>query len=120
MPESHVDHSCAEHAVRGVHGRGDAEEEHLIRFVANGVLWLALAAVAFAAPAFPAEAPVQPIPYSHKQHLAMGLKCANCHEMADPGEMMGIRAAAKCMACHQSVKKESASIQKLAAFAAKN
>ena len=47
----------------------------------------------------------------------MGLKCAGCHEMADPGEMMGIPAAAKCMTCHQSVKKDSPAIQKLAAFA---
>ena len=66
---------------------------------------------------FAAEPPVQPIPYSHKQHLAMGLKCANCHEMADPGEMMGIPAVSKCMTCHQTVKKDSPAIQKLAAYA---
>ncbi len=64
-----------------------------------------------------AEPPEQPIPYSHKQHVAMGLACKNCHEMPDPGEMMGIPAAGKCMTCHQSVKKESPAIQKLAAFA---
>lgn len=63
------------------------------------------------------EAHVQPIPYSHKQHLALGLKCNFCHENPDPGEVMGIPAAAKCMTCHQSVKKESAAIQKLAAYA---
>ena len=61
--------------------------------------------------------PVQPIPYSHKTHLAMGLKCANCHANPDPGEIMGIPAAAKCMACHQTVKTDSSHIQKLAAFA---
>ena len=66
-----------------------------------------------------AEPPLQPIPYSHKQHIALGLKCANCHEMPDPGEMMGIPAAAKCMTCHQAVKKDSPEIQKLAAFAAR-
>src|SRR2546427_7001080 len=37
---------------------------------------------------------LQPIPYSHKQHIALGLKCGNCHEMPDPGELMGIPAAA--------------------------
>ena len=80
------------------------------------VVWLAVAlAVAISA----AEPPVQPIPYSHKQHLAMGLKCANCHEMPDPGEMMGIPAAAKCMTCHHSVKKDSPSIQRLAAYSEK-
>ena len=76
------------------------------------IAWLAVACALFAA-----VPPVQPIPYSHKQHVAMGLKCAGCHEMADPGEMMGIPAAAKCMTCHQSVKKDSPAIQKLAAFA---
>jgi hypothetical protein len=72
----------------------------------------------FAAIAFAAEPPVQPIPYSHKKHIALGLKCANCHEMPDPGEMMGIPVVAKCMTCHQTVKKDSPAIQKLAAFAA--
>ena len=70
-----------------------------------------------AAAVFAAEPPVQPIPYSHKQHIALGLKCASCHEMPDPGEMMGIPAASKCMTCHQSVKKDSPAIQKLAGFA---
>jgi hypothetical protein len=63
------------------------------------------------------EAPVQPIPYSHKQHLALGLKCKECHTMTDPGEMMGIPEASKCMTCHVSIKKDSPAIQKLAAFA---
>jgi len=64
-----------------------------------------------------AEAPVQPIPYSHKQHLALGLKCRDCHTMPDPGEMMGIPDAPRCMACHQTVKPDSSAIQKLAGFA---
>ena len=72
--------------------------------------------LAFVAAVFAAEPPVQPIPYSHKQHLALGLKCANCHEMPDPGEMMGIPAVSKCMTCHQAVKKDSPAIQKLSFF----
>jgi hypothetical protein len=68
--------------------------------------------------AFAAEGPVQPIPYSHKQHVSLGLKCKECHTMPEPGEMMTIPAAAKCMTCHQSVKTEAESIRKLAAFAA--
>jgi hypothetical protein len=79
---------------------------------------LAVAAAALAQKK--AEPPEQPIPYSHKQHVSMGLECKNCHEMPDPGEMMGIPAVAKCMTCHQSVKKESPAIQKLAAFAKEN
>jgi hypothetical protein len=64
-----------------------------------------------------AEAPVQPIPYSHKQHLALGLECKNCHEMPEPGELMGIPQAATCMTCHRAVKNDSPAIRKLAAFA---
>jgi hypothetical protein len=63
------------------------------------------------------EAPVQPIPYSHKQHLALGLKCKECHAMPDPGEIMGIPEGSKCMTCHGSIKKDSPAIQKLATFA---
>lgn len=59
----------------------------------------------------------QPIPYSHKTHLALGLKCKECHANADPGEVMGYPATSKCMACHVSIKTDSPSIQKLAAFA---
>jgi hypothetical protein len=64
-----------------------------------------------------ATPPEQPIPYSHKQHLALGLKCKDCHTMPDPGELMTIPAAARCMSCHAAVKKDSSHIQKLAGFA---
>jgi hypothetical protein len=37
----------------------------------------------------PPAGPVQPIPYSHKQHLAVGLECKNCHEMPEPSDDMG-------------------------------
>ncbi len=63
----------------------------------------------------PASPPVeQPLPYSHKQHLALGLKCAECHTNPDPGEVMGFPASSKCMACHMSIAKEKPSIMKLA------
>jgi hypothetical protein len=65
----------------------------------------------------PHPAPVQPIPYSHKTHLALGLTCQNCHTNPDPGNMMTFPATAKCMQCHVDVSKDSASIQKLAEFA---
>ena len=56
----------------------------------------------------------QPLPFSHKQHLALGLKCAECHTNPDPGESMGIPAAAKCMACHTSIARDKPAIMKLA------
>lgn len=70
--------------------------------------------VLLCASAFAAD---QPLLYSHKQHLALGLQCKDCHVNPDPGEMMTFPATAKCMACHRTVKKESPSIAKLASYA---
>ncbi len=62
-------------------------------------------------------APAQPLPYSHKTHLAMGLKCADCHTNPEPGDHMGFPATAKCMSCHATIAKDKPAIQKLAQFA---
>ena len=67
-----------------------------------------------AAPAGPA----QPIPYSHKRHLALGLECRQCHVNPDAGEMMTFPATAICMSCHQAIAADRPAIQKLAAYAA--
>ena len=64
----------------------------------------------------PPPGPEQPIPYSHKTHLKLGLKCADCHINRDPGENMGIPESSKCMACHTSIAKDKSAIQKLASF----
>ena len=48
----------------------------------------------------------QPIPYSHKTHLAVGLKCQQCHPNPDPGAAMTIPAAAKCRECHSTIADE--------------
>jgi c(7)-type cytochrome triheme protein len=61
--------------------------------------------------------PQQPVPYSHKTHLALGLKCDSCHRNADPGEFMGFPAESFCMGCHQAIKVDSPHIQKVAAAA---
>lgn len=60
---------------------------------------------------------VQPIPYSHKVHLALGLECKNCHRNAGTGELMGIPQTSVCMGCHSTVKKDSPAIRKLAGYA---
>jgi hypothetical protein len=67
----------------------------------------------------PAEhpAPEQPIPYSHKQHLALGMECKNCHTNPQPGKLMTFPPTSKCMECHVTIAKGKPSIQKLAAFA---
>jgi len=65
-------------------------------------------------------APVQPLPFSHKQHLATGLDCKTCHAIAEPGDFAGIPATEKCMACHVAVKKDSPAVQRLAEYHAKS
>ncbi|MBZ2183890.1 MAG: cytochrome c family protein [Bryobacter sp.] len=63
------------------------------------------------------EGPKQPLAFSHKQHAGtLNLKCATCHVNPAPGEMMTFPAEAKCMGCHQVIKKDSEEIQKLARF----
>jgi len=68
-------------------------------------------------PATKSEPPAQPIPYSHKMHLALGMKCQQCHPNPEPGDRMTFPAASKCMACHVMIAKDKPSIQKLAEFA---
>ena len=62
-------------------------------------------------------APIQPIPYSHKKHLALGLRCQDCHPNPEPGDRMTLPATSKCMTCHSSIAKDKPAIQKLAALA---
>jgi hypothetical protein len=61
-------------------------------------------------------APVQPLPFSHKQHVSNGLDCKDCHAMPEPGDHATFPGTAKCMACHVTIKKESAAVQKLAEY----
>jgi Cytochrome c7 and related cytochrome c len=63
------------------------------------------------------DPPEQPLPYSHKAHLALGLQCTNCHTNPEPGNLMTFPAAAKCMGCHRTQATNKPSIQKLAGYA---
>lgn len=67
----------------------------------------------------PGDPVAQPIAYRHKTHVALGMKCTNCHTMPGEGFLAGYPKETMCMGCHASVKKDSPEIQKLAAFAAK-
>src|ERR1700689_340261 len=60
---------------------------------------------------------VQPLPYSHKTHIAAGLKCASSHINPEPGDRMELPESPRCMACHSAVAKDHPAIQKLAEFA---
>ena len=63
------------------------------------------------------SAPPQPIPYSHKQHLALGLQCKECHTNPEPGRLMTFPSVERCMQCHVTIAKEKPSIQKIAQYA---
>jgi hypothetical protein len=60
--------------------------------------------------------PVQPIPYSHKTHLALGLQCQDCHTNPGPGNLMTFPSTSKCMQCHATIAKDKPAIQKLAEY----
>lgn len=68
------------------------------------------------APAAKPEPPTQPLPYSHKKHLALGLQCRDCHPNPEPGDRMTFPATSKCMTCHSIIAKDKPSIQKLTEF----
>lgn len=62
-------------------------------------------------------APEQPIPYSHRTHVSLGLTCDTCHTGDEAGgAAMGIPATTTCMSCHSSVAADRPSIQRLAEF----
>lgn len=60
----------------------------------------------------------QPIQYSHKQHIAAGLQCLDCHSGADTGAAATIPSVTKCMLCHAKVAAAKPEIKKVAAYAA--
>lgn len=66
----------------------------------------------------PLAPPEQPVPFSHKAHVAgAGVKCRDCHAIKDPGFQAGYPKETVCMGCHASIKKDSPAIQKLAGWA---
>jgi hypothetical protein len=78
-------------------------------------LLLIAAAVAQQEPRPPLGAkPAQPLPFSHRAHSGVGLKCAECHPAAATAKAAGMPSVDFCMRCHIAVKKESPSIAALA------
>ncbi len=62
-------------------------------------------------------APVQPIPYSHKKHIALGLECRTCHVNPDAGKLMTYPPVTLCMGCHRTIATDRPAIQTLTTFA---
>lgn len=69
------------------------------------------------------EPPVQPIEYSHWQHVTKEegpkLDCDFCHANAAMSPHATIPNISTCMLCHETIKADSPEVQKLAAIAAK-
>ena len=112
------------HRVEGVR-RPLTVPAHVRASIALAVLLLAAAvavraqdAAAPAALAHVAAGPVQPLPYSHKQHLALGLACAKCHTNPDAGRLMTYPPTSTCMTCHATIAARTPALQKLAEYAA--
>jgi hypothetical protein len=88
-------------------GAGAAPTQHAVRALASPVP----ASIA------PPPAPSQPLPYSHKLHVGLGLACALCHTAPAPGAHMTFPATATCMGCHSAVAVDKPAIRKLAEYA---
>ncbi len=58
----------------------------------------------------------QPVAYSHKQHLALGLDCLDCHSTADTRAKATIPSVQKCMLCHAKVATDKPEVKKVAAY----
>ena len=65
----------------------------------------------------PHPAPEQPLPYSHKTHVGLGLACRLCHVNPAPGTEMTFPATSTCMNCHATVVTDRPAIKKLAEYA---
>ena len=49
-------------------------------------------------------APAQPVPFSHKHHVAeLGLDCRNCHEAVETQATAGLPPTHTCMTCHSQI-----------------
>jgi predicted CXXCH cytochrome family protein len=64
----------------------------------------------------PLAVALQPIAYSHKKHVGLGMRCLECHKGAAEKDQAGLPGTALCIGCHATIKAESPEIRKLAEF----
>ena len=62
-------------------------------------------------------APEQPVEYSHRTHLALGLVCEACHTITAANSPIGYPETATCMACHNSIGRDLPQVVRLAELA---
>ncbi len=65
------------------------------------------------------SAPIQPIAYTHKTHLARGMQCTDCHASVEKGPVASIPSVKLCMTCHQVIATDRPEIRKVAAYLAR-
>jgi len=60
------------------------------------------------------ERPSQPVPYSHKMHVAaLGLECQYCHTTVERSSAAGIPSTRVCMNCHNQIGLDRATLEPL-------
>ena len=52
----------------------------------------------------------QPLPFSHRSHTQLGLKCSVCHTIKGRGHSAGFPSLLVCLSCHRSGKGETSPI----------
>jgi hypothetical protein len=66
-----------------------------------------------------ARVPEQPIPFSHKHHVAdLGIDCRYCHTGVEKSAFAGLPSARTCMTCHSQIWKDAPVLAPLRASAA--
>ncbi|HSF82114.1 MAG TPA: cytochrome c3 family protein [Anaerolineales bacterium] len=62
------------------------------------------------------SAPEQPIAYSHKTHVEVGIQCLYCHSNPLRSDIAGIPSVKKCMGCHTVIETDNTTVQELAGY----
>lgn len=64
------------------------------------------------------EGPIQPIPFSHKEHAGnLKIPCQYCHAPKKNGATLTIPQAKECMVCHSSIATSNPGVQTLTSYA---
>jgi hypothetical protein len=66
----------------------------------------------------PPAAPVQPLPYSHRQHIEQGLECTECHVNPDGGSLMTFPVTETCASCHDTMPAGMDALRQLRTYTA--
>ena len=78
---------------------------------------VALFAGAAGARPVPAVSPRQPLPMSHKRHIAKDMKCRACHQGVEGEALASFPTLADCMDCHKTPQGHDPAEPEVRAFA---